>query len=472
MDKAIKNFLKNAYTLKIIFENKIIRIQNKFQKKNKMSCVINKSTLRKMHEIKIAIIADQFTYNSFSYECNLIYLTPKNWKYIFEIEKPDLFFCESTWSGKDKNEWHFRIYRNDSLLFENRKTLFDILDYCKENKIPTVFWNKEDPAFFNDLEHNFASTASYFDYIFTTDINCIERYKQKYHCTNVDVLMFAVQPRIFNPIKVKNMKNKKAIFAGSWYKEHPNRNKELENILDWFIELGWDLEIHDRNFDSLSNFPDKYKKYIYPAVTYEKTADLYKEANIVININTITESDTMFARRVFEIAACGRLIISNNSRGIRDVFQNNVVFWSDNVILPSKEAILYMIDENLYNVLLNHTYKIRLQQILEAVGVIYQSEGDVQKIISNKLINTELLPTAEFFIILGNKNEKNLSIDKLKCHFQYINTSNGIRYSDIEKYVFCNDSIHEDVLYHKSLFKIIKESILNNECLKTMKYLV
>ncbi|BDZ42873.1 hypothetical protein GCM10025865_21720 [Paraoerskovia sediminicola] len=44
-----------------------------------------------------------------------------------------------------------------------------ITRWCRENDVPTVFWNKEDPVHF-DL---FVATAALFDVVFTTDVDSI-----------------------------------------------------------------------------------------------------------------------------------------------------------------------------------------------------------------------------------------------------------------------------------------------------------
>ena len=72
---------------------------------------------------------------------------------------------ESAWRGVSDN------WRN--LLTDVKKKtneeIEEVINYCKKNDIPTVFWNKEDPI---NYQH-FINSAKLFDIIFTTDENII-----------------------------------------------------------------------------------------------------------------------------------------------------------------------------------------------------------------------------------------------------------------------------------------------------------
>jgi len=190
-------------------------------------------------KLKVAMVVDEFTYESLRHECEAIYLSPDNWLQTMRLKKPDLFFCESAWTGKDpdKREWRGKIYSSINFNKENRTELLKIIQYCKENGIVTVFWNKEDPSHFDDKVHNFVDTALKFDYIFTTAEECVERYKKEYNHNNVYPLMFAVQPRQFNPIETCE-RTDEIIFSGSYYRQHPQRCKVMDQIFNLIIQQG------------------------------------------------------------------------------------------------------------------------------------------------------------------------------------------------------------------------------------------
>lgn len=343
--------------------------------KNQVTWQHNTLKTKKIKELKIAAILDEFSYNCFKYECNLLVIEPDNWLDIFESEQPDIFLCESAWSGADneRRPWKGKIYSSVNFSKENRTVLLSILSYCQEHGIPTVFWNKEDPSHYDDKIHNFVDTAVKFDHIFTTAEECVERYKEEYGQKSVHTLMFATQPKLFNPIEKYN-RTDEVIFAGSWYVYHEERCREMEEIFDKILDSGKKLVIYNRYYgDSDPNhvFPKKYEPYIRPALPFEEIDKAYKGSEIALNITTVTESETMFARRVFELASCNTAIISNYSAGIEKVFGDNIIFTDrelDFSNLEEKKAA------NLENVLTYHTYSNRLEQMLNDIGYEYLLE--------------------------------------------------------------------------------------------------
>ncbi len=161
---------------------------------------------RRAKDLKVALIADEFTYNCFKFEFTPIIFDPQNWRERFEADRPDLFLCESAWSGVDSvtRPWKGRIYASSNFARENRTELLEILAWCNRENIPTVFWNKEDPTHFDDKIHNFIDTAVQFDHIFTTDVTCVPRYEEEYNHPSVHCLPFAAQPKLLTLLKVRH----------------------------------------------------------------------------------------------------------------------------------------------------------------------------------------------------------------------------------------------------------------------------
>lgn len=338
---------------------------------------------RDSSKIKVASILDEFSYNSFKYECNLISLTPQTWRAQMDAFQPDLFFCESAWSGADSNTrpWMGRVYASENFNYENRQALLDILDYCQERGIPTVFWNKEDPTHYSDKKHNFVDTAIKFDHIFTTAVECVQMYKEDYGHTSVNVLPFATQPRMFNPV-ISSNRSTELVFAGGWYGNHENRSEAMKTMFDAALASGKGLKIYDRFYgstDETKKFPSKYQPYLNPPVPNDRVAEVYKESEIGMTINTVTDSKTMFARRIFELMSCNTLVVSNTSVGVKDFFGDDVLYLDQNpgiLSLIDSVTISEMRKRNLENVLKNHTYKKRFEKILETAGVPFNQISD------------------------------------------------------------------------------------------------
>ncbi len=333
---------------------------------------------KRAKELKVALIADEFTYNCFKYEFTPIVIEPLTWREAFEANRPDLFLCESAWSGVDSVErpWKGRIYASSNFARENRTHLLEILEWCKRENIPTIFWNKEDPTHFDDKIHNFIDTAIKFDHIFTTDLTCVPRYQEEYDHPSVHCLPFATQPRLFNPVET-SPRSKGVSFAGSWYANHVERSAEMAVIFDQILEANMELRIFDRFWgsdDELHHFPEQYRHLTVPAIPHSKIADGYKSTTLGLNINTVTSSPTMFARRIFELMSCNTLVVSNYSPGVADFFEGRILFAGDghsDILDLDETTAATTRHAALHDVLANHTYQRRFEQILDAIGFDY-----------------------------------------------------------------------------------------------------
>ncbi|MDI3242482.1 DUF3880 domain-containing protein [Arthrobacter sp. AL08] len=339
----------------------------------------NESGQKPPREFKVAIICDEFTFNSFKFEFDPIVLEPNNWQKQLEKERPDLFLCESAWSGVDSNTrpWKGRIYASKNFAAENRRELLGILHWCKVENVPTAFWNKEDPTHYPDREHDFVDTAIKFDHVFTTDRNCVEKYREDYGHTSVHCLPFATQPKLFNPIG-SSSRTEDVVFAGSWYANHEDRSAEMLAIFRQIMATGRKVKIYDRFFgssDELHAFPPELLAHTVPAVSHSELAHVYKSSTFGLNINTVTDSPTMFARRIFELMSSNTLVLSNDFAAADEFFGDTLAIVGRHrgtLKELTRDQIERKRDSALHNVLEHHTYRARFQQILDTVGANYE----------------------------------------------------------------------------------------------------
>lgn len=345
-------------------------------------------------EIRVACVMDEFTFASYKDTCTLRQLSIDQWKSELEQIQPDLLFIESAWRGKD-DAWNRKISQPSS-------ELLGVLEWCKQRNIPTMFWNKEDPVHFG----TFLNTAKRFDYVFTTDLNCIGKYKRELGHDRVYLLPFACNPVDHNPIE-KFQRNPKACFAGSYYVRYPERIHDFDTLLETFMEHSG-VDIYDRNFgkeDINYAFPDKYKSLILGNLKYKDIDLAYKGYEYGINLNSIKYSPSMFARRIFELLASRTLVISNYSQGVR-LFFGDLVVSTDAKSEVAEKLEKYASDpdyceqikqEGLRKVMLEHTYENRFSYICEKVLgrsqtdylpfvhvlVIAKSQADIELAIEN-----------------------------------------------------------------------------------------
>ena len=394
--------------------------------------------------------------------------------------------------------WTRKVYSTQNS--DNTQILKEILKYCRENNIPSIFWNKEDPVAQIDSKYNFIDIALEFDYIFTTDDESVENYKRKGH-NNVFSLMFASQPKLFNPINLKNRKKDAVVFAGSWYSKYPERCKTMSLIFDKVLDKNLDLKIYDRFLKNLKNkaFPEKYQQYVTEGVDYLEIPKIYKEYEFAINLNTVTDSNTMFAKRVFELMASNTIVLSNYSKGVYKFFKNNVLYL-DKDDYDLNQNFDKIKEENLYNVLENHSCSNRFRQILDAINFKYVPDlkhivlfyklddlKDLSKILNHfhsidypykrlKLITCEnnlflhdailesdlnnLLFKNNYYFCFADLSLNPDFVKKALLHFQYIDDNVGISQNNENKYCFgktddirntiFNNQLYDDVVSQKN----------------------
>ena len=323
--------------------------------------------------MRVAVICDEMTWsNCTSVFSETFFLTPYNWKETLRTCRPQLLLCESAWEGIDAYRyiWCGGVLRNHRVLYEHRGALLDILGECRRAQIPTVFWNKEDPAYFGDPLCDFTDTALRFDHIFTTAEECVEAYRARGH-RSVHVMPFGFSPRLFHPLG-RDAQAQGAVFTGSWFPENAERCADVRFVFDCLKRLQIPLTIIDRQMKpgGRSSFPAEYLGMVQPALPYERMGEVYRTYALGVNVNTVKESRSMFARRVYEMMACGLPVLSNASLGLEKRFGDRIAYAGEGEIaIPSAETAHGLLRE----VFLHDTFDSRMQHMLEVIGLDTQS---------------------------------------------------------------------------------------------------
>lgn len=380
--------------------------------------------------LRVACIMDAFTYQSFLPECELHALTPDNWKNELQNAKPDLLLVESAWRGKDES-WGSKVgHASEELRY--------LIQWCREHNVPTAFWNKEDPVHFE----TFLTTANMFEFVFTTDMDCIHRYKAALGHDRVYLLPFACQPQVNNPIEKYERKNA-FCFAGAYYARYPDRTRDLESFAR-HLPTYRPLEIYDRNHGKDHpdyQFPDAYRPYIIGSLPFEEIDKAYKNYRYAINLNSIKHSQTMFARRVYELLASNTVTVSNFSRGVRLLFGDLVVTSDDgNELTRRLEAVAG--DEvqlrkfrlaGMRKVMREHTYADRLAYIV------------------SKLKN-EAMPDLLPEVVMTGHVRLKAEMDVLIAHYH------RQTYANKRLVLVISDDLHDDAEPQETWLRVIRET--------------
>lgn len=274
--------------------------------------------------LKIALVSDYFTAVCLSAECRVRTMTPGNFKEVIDEWRPDLVFVESAFHGVN-GTWRYELARQPKWLrLGQPKAIYRLVEFARSCGVPTFFWNKDDGAFFDA----FIDVAKAFDFVFTTDQECIARYRQQVpKHVPVNVLAMACQPAFHNFTGFHFVRNE-ACFTGSYYRRIlDERRRFLDMVFDACDGAGLRLNVFDRNHDRLSRhfefrFPKRSQLRVNGAVPYQETAHIYKSHVASINVNSVTDSETMCSRRLLEILACGGIVVTNPGRAVDRYFSD------------------------------------------------------------------------------------------------------------------------------------------------------
>lgn len=267
----------------------------------------------------IALISDELTAFALSnYNTTNLRSLNSHWIWSVKTLKPDFFLIESAWRGY-KDKWRYKIANYPDYPERNNVELRKLLELADRYNIPAVFWNKEDGAHFN----RFIDSASLFKYILTVDENCVERYRAILGSSvKVGVLPFAVQPKFHHSTSLPPRYNH-SLFVGS-YSHHIHNARQQWQDMAFTAASPYGLTIVDRNSDRKSDvyrYPNLPNMSIKPAVPYDQTGELFRQYSHCLNVNTVTDSPSMFSRRLIEIMACGRLAVTNPSLSVSTRFE-------------------------------------------------------------------------------------------------------------------------------------------------------
>lgn len=353
-------------------------------------------------DLRVGIICDEFFYDSIRDAANFIYVTPENWRKKIE-DGLDAFLYVSAWRGVheewkgatslyalQKRYYAFKYtdkYKEENISFCHLGTLQDdiieLLETCKSKNIPTIFYSKEDPPNF----WMFLELAKHCDYVFTSAQECVDIYKEYCGHDRVGAVSFGINPQIHNPIGMHGVDKKNdVIFSGSWMKKYPERCAEISKLFDGVTASGHALHIIDRNYPHNRNYfyPRPYLSYVSPAQPHDILQKIHKMCDWAININTVKNSQTMFANRSFELQANGVLMISNYSVGMNSILPNIFIATDRrdiNGILNSftEEEKYERQISGVRSVMTGHTCYDRIGAFLQCAG--YSTEQPVRKVL-------------------------------------------------------------------------------------------
>lgn len=270
-------------------------------------------------DVRAAVILDDFSALAFGHEWVTKAVHPHTWREDLADEQIDLLFVESAWAGNG-GLWRGKVAGPAGPSAELR----ELVQWCRERAVATVFWNKEDPPHYDD----FLPAARMFDQIFTSDSDRIPQYKRDLGHDRIAALPFAAQPAVHNPVRPAHGRHSRDMaFAGMYFAhKYPERRTQMEFLLggalDASAKMNTGLEIFSRQLGGSPEyqFPDPLSGRVVGSLTYAQTLSAYKAYKVFLNVNSVEDSPSMCARRIFEISASGTPVVSAPSQAMPHFF--------------------------------------------------------------------------------------------------------------------------------------------------------
>ncbi len=320
-------------------------------------------------QVTAAVILDDFSELALRYEWNHLAVTPDGWRAQLSATPVDLLFVESAWNGNG-GAWRLAMTGAGSPAPELRA----LVERCRAQGIPTVFWNKEDPPNYD----RFIETAQLFDHVFTVDADRVPDYRRDLGHDRVALLPFGAQPRIHNPIRRGAGRAGAVAFAGSYFADkHVVRRDQMGWVLEPALDHGLDIFSRLAGQGARYEFPARYAGALAGSLPYEQVLGAYTAYRVFLNVNSVTESPTMCARRLFELSAAQTPVLSGPAAAIPAFFGDTVRVSHD--AEETRRELWSLLQHEEYRdrlgllahrrVFDEHLYEHRVATVLDAVGV-------------------------------------------------------------------------------------------------------
>ncbi|MGW5240428.1 glycosyltransferase family protein [Monashia sp. NPDC004114] len=320
-------------------------------------------------DVTAAVILDDFSELALGYEWRQVPVTPERWQTQLDSARPDLLFVESAWNGSS-GAWRLAMTGEQGPSDELRA----LVEGCRSRGIPTVFWNKEDPPNYD----RFIDTARLFDHVFTVDAGRIPDYERDLGHARVGLLPFGAQPRIHTPVRHGAGRSREVAFAGSYFADkHDERRRQMEYVLEPALPLGLEIFSRMAGRDKRYQFPRVYAGSLVGSLPYRRMLGAYTAYKVFLNVNSVVESPTMCARRLFELSAAQTPVLSGPAASIEPFFGDTVRISHDAEETERELRALLQHDEYRDRLALRahrrvfdeHLYAHRVDTVLQSVGI-------------------------------------------------------------------------------------------------------
>ena len=248
------------------------------------------------------------------------------------------------------------------------------LENARALGLPIAWWTIEDPNWFE----SFIDQAACADFVFTSDEACIGRYRERLGHAHVFWLPLACAPEFHQPADLLP-DAADFVISANWYGNEARR-WGVETVVEPLRRAGRTLALFSyRGF----RWPPPYDSYWRGDAHYREVAQQYRHGRVALGLNNQRSGldgraqTVMTSMRTFEALACGKPFLAAHSDAYARLGLEHgthlasvdtpaqALEWADRLL--GAEG-LRIADEGRRAVLAHHTYRHRLERIIEIVG--------------------------------------------------------------------------------------------------------
>ncbi|WP_433132765.1 glycosyltransferase [Micromonospora sp. CA-240977] len=248
-------------------------------------------------DLRVAAILGERSRSALRYEFDLEPVRQHSWRTVFRQCPPRLLLLESSCPADGAGG----PFTADGGL---RRWVLEVLDHCREQAVPTLFWNNDDPRGYE----LFRQAARHFDWVFTVDTGCVDRYRADLGHDRVGVLPFAIQPRIHNPVGAFSHSVGDVAYVAP--RHGVGRDAQAQQT-DTVLSAPADLGLHVLLLDESGPRPGPADDVV--RLTYGQLLSAYRRYRVFHQVNPVPDSAATLSPELLEALACGAPVISGPS---------------------------------------------------------------------------------------------------------------------------------------------------------------
>ncbi|MDR6639840.1 glycosyltransferase [Paenarthrobacter nitroguajacolicus] len=193
------------------------------------------------NKLRVGTVLSASSEEAWGYEWECINLQPTTWRKTLQKAHVSLLFVDSSWADSHEGWADF-----PGSPTARRQVLSDIVEWCRSEEIPAVYWSREAEPSHVDLRF----ALSTFDKVFVSDAAVLKQCEEKFGPDRIEALGHAAQPKLHNPVRLRSHHQTRdmgvidgAVFSSNSAAQARQMEYLIDGGLDTSNKMGSALEV-------------------------------------------------------------------------------------------------------------------------------------------------------------------------------------------------------------------------------------